>query len=116
LAIAFADSASAGWLERLIGVFAVSLPLLLITLFIPGAFGGGDIKLMAVCGFALGWRLALLAAFIGILTGGIYGVYLLAAKKKERKEHFAFAPFLSLGCAVSLLFGESILSWYLSLF
>ena len=36
--------------ERLIGFFSVSLPLFAITLAVPGAFGGGDIKLMAYVG------------------------------------------------------------------
>lgn len=32
--------------SRIIGIFSVSVPLLVMTLLIPGAFGGGDIKLM----------------------------------------------------------------------
>lgn len=36
--------------SRLIGVVCVSIPMLLLTLAVPGAFGGGDIKLMGACG------------------------------------------------------------------
>jgi leader peptidase (prepilin peptidase)/N-methyltransferase len=44
-----------GWLEYVIGFFAVSLPLLLILLISGGrGIGGGDVKLMAVCGLFLG--------------------------------------------------------------
>ena len=39
--------------DRLIGAAAVSLPMLLIAIAIEGAFGGGDIKLMAASGFLL---------------------------------------------------------------
>ncbi len=101
--------------ERLVGFLSVSLPLTLITLAVPGAFGGGDIKLMAVCGLLLGWKLNLLSLLLAVLTGGIYGMYLLAVKKKGRKEHFAFGPFLCLGMSASLLWGSQIINWYLVL-
>jgi len=92
--------------------FCVSVPLLLLTLLIPGAFGGGDIKLMAACGFFLGWKLNLIALAIGIFTGGIWGIWLLATKKKERKEHFAFGPFLCVGVVCAWFLGERLLDWY----
>jgi leader peptidase (prepilin peptidase)/N-methyltransferase len=31
--------------------------------------GGGDVKLMAVCGLFLGWKLVLFAFFLGCLLG-----------------------------------------------
>lgn len=102
-------------LERAIGIISVSVPLLLITMAIPGAFGGGDIKLMAACGVFLGWKLSLIALFLAILTGGIYGMILLAGRKKGRKDHFAFGPFLCIGMTVSFLVGEQLLSWYLGI-
>lgn len=102
--------------ERAVGVLSVSLPLLLISLAVEGAFGGGDIKLMAACGLFLGWKLNLVALFFALMGGGAYGVYLLAAKKKGRKDHFAFGPFLCAGAALSLFLGERVLSWYLGFF
>lgn len=104
------------WIDRGIGVFAVALPMLIITMIIPGAFGGGDIKLCAAVGGFLGWKLMLLAGFIAILTGGIYGVYLLATKKKDKTQHFAFGPFLAVGMILSTYIGNDIISWYLSMF
>ena len=104
---------NAAWPERLIGALAVSVPMLLLTLLIADAFGGGDIKLMAAGGLFLGWKLILAAAALAILGGGLYGGYLLAAKKKGRKDHFAFGPFLCAGMALSLLFGQSLIDWYI---
>lgn len=104
-----------GLVERLIGSFAVSVPLLLIAIAIPGAFGGGDIKLMAAAGLFLGWKQVIVALLIAILTGGFYGIYLLAAKKKERKDHFAFGPFLCAGIAVAVFAGTQLMEWYLGL-
>ncbi len=103
-----------GLLSRVIGIVAISLPMLLLTLFIPDAFGGGDIKLMAVAGFMLGWGDTLLAAFIGILLGGAVAVYLLL--KKTTAKHMAFGPYLCIGIMTALLFGDIIIRSYLNLF
>lgn len=104
------------YVNALIGFFMVSLPMLVITLLIPGAFGGGDIKLMAACGIYLGWKNTLLAFFLAVVGGGIYGAYLLATRKKGKKEHFPFGPFLCVGMGIALLWGEGILKWYLNIF
>lgn len=102
--------------QRLIGALCVSVPMFALTLAIPGAFGGGDIKLMAAAGLFLGWKLCLLSMFLAVLAGGIYGIYLLAAKKKDRREHFAFGPFLCAGMAAAIFWGEALLRWYLQLY
>ena len=103
-----------GILSRVIGIFAISLPMLILVLFIPEAFGGGDIKLMAVAGFMLGWDHTLLAAFIGLLLGGAVAVVLLA--KKTPDKHMPFGPYLCIGIMTALLFGDIIIKWYLNLF
>ena len=90
--------------ERVAGFAGVSLPLLVITLFAPGAFGGGDIKLMAAGGFFLGFRLTLLGFVVAVLAGAVYGVWLLMKKKKAKNESFAFGPFLCGGMAVALMY------------
>ena len=70
---------------------------------------------MAACGLFLGWKITLVSAALAILFGGIYGCYLLAAKKADRKAHFAFGPFLCIGMAIGLLYGIRLIDWYLSL-
>ena len=98
-----------GFVARLIGAFCISVPLLLITVLVPGSFGGGDIKLMAACGLFLGWKLALVSAFLAFLLGSAYGIYLLAAKKADRKTRFAFGPFLCVGMEIGLLWGQKLI-------
>ena len=102
----------ADWLPHIIGALCVSVPMFLLCLVIDGAFGGGDIKLMAAAGLFLGWQNTLLAMFFGIVFGGIYGIYLLAAKKAGKKDHFAFGPFLCAGIVIAMLFGGPVLEWY----
>ena len=101
---------------HVIGFFAIALPMYLLSIVIRDCFGGGDIKLMAVCGLALGWKLITLAMFIALVFGGGYAVYLLKAQKAGRKSHFAFGPFLVAGIIIALLAGNQILGWYFSLF
>lgn len=104
-----------GIADRLIGMVCVSVPMLVLALIIPGAFGGGDIKLMAGCGLFLGWKATLVSAAIAILLGGGYGIWLLAAKKAERKSHFAFGPFLCIGMAAAVMYADDLIGAYLSL-
>ncbi len=106
-----------GIAERLIGVVSVSVPMILIVLAVPGGFGWGDIKMMAAAGLLLGWKGNVTAFFIAVILGGAYGVFLLAAKKKGRKDHFAFGPFLSVGIAISLFTdaGASWIDWYIDM-
>ncbi|MDY5985746.1 MAG: A24 family peptidase [Lachnoclostridium sp.] len=87
-------------IDRVAGVFSISLPLLLIAVIVPGAFGGGDVKLVASSGFMIGWRLSLHAFVIAVLTGGVYAGWLLLTGKGTRKSVFAFGPFLCFGIIV----------------
>jgi leader peptidase (prepilin peptidase)/N-methyltransferase len=103
-------------LSHIIGFFSIALPLLLLTLLIPGAFGGGDIKLLAVCGFMLGWQMTLLAFFIALLLGGSYAIYLMLSGKRKRGEHMVFGPAICIGIAISIYFGRIILEFYLQFF
>jgi len=105
-----------GLASRLIGIAAAAVPLFLIAFFIEGAFGFGDVKLMAAAGLFLGWQNTLVALFIGIVIGGIVGVVLLATKKKSRKDHFAFGPSLCIGIGTAMFFGSTIINLYLGTF
>ena len=80
--------------ERVLGMFVVSVPMLLAALLSPGGFGGGDIKLMAAGGLFLGWEGNVLAAVLGIFAGGIWGLYLLLFKRADRRDVFPFGPCL----------------------
>ena len=103
-------------LSRFIGLFSIALPMILISLIKPGAFGGGDINLMAVCGFMLGWQLILVAFFIGLVICGSIAIFFLLSGKRKIGEHIVFGPSLCVGIAVSIYFGNEILSWYLSFY
>lgn len=102
-------------IDRLIGAVIIAVPMLILALIIPGAFGGGDIKLMAVSGFFLGLAPIVTAAFIGLLTGGGYAFIQLRRKKLDKTSSFAFGPFLAIGLVIAAFFGDAIANWYLGL-
>lgn len=104
------------FIERITGIFIVSLPMYILNIFIEDSFGGGDIKLMAATGLLLGWKLNLLGFFIAIFIGGSYGIYLLLSKKAEKGMHIPFGPCLGLGITYSMLFGIQTINWYLNFF
>ncbi|NLX70600.1 MAG: prepilin peptidase [Clostridiales bacterium] len=90
----------------------------IISLFIfrKQGMGGGDIKLMATVGLYLGWRLTALALVLSVYIGGITGLLLLITRMKKRGDYIAYGPFLVIGSFVAMLYGESIIDWYLSSF
>lgn len=102
-----------GLSSRLLGSLCVSGPLLLTALAIPGAFGGGDIKLTAAGGLFLGVKSTLVSAVIAFLLGGLYSVWILAGKKGNKKTAVAFGPFLCAGMAAGVLWGNRLADWYL---
>ena len=102
--------------ERLIGIFVLSLPMFILAFAIGGAFGGGDIKLMAACGFLLGWQGTVLAFFLGVVTAGAVAISMIFRKKVKKGAQMPFGPHLCFGITASLLFGQELISWYMGFF
>ena len=98
-------------INRGIGIVAVSVPMFILA-FMIGGFGGADVKLMAVCGFLLGWQTLLIAFFLGVLTGGAAAIIKLVLKKVKRKDQMVFGPYLCFGITAAMLYGDRILSLY----
>jgi leader peptidase (prepilin peptidase)/N-methyltransferase len=108
------------WANYVTGMLAGGLPLLLIALLCrlilkKEAFGGGDVKLMAAAGLIIGWKLVITSYVIGIITGAVFGVILLSTRRKKREDAMPFGPFLALGIAASVFFGNELINWYLGL-
>lgn len=100
--------------ERLFGFFIVSLPMYVCNRLFHDSFGGGDIKLIALCGFFLGWQRCVVAACIAVILGGISAIYLLIYKNESIKLHIPFGPYLSIGVMLSLFYGYDLIEWYIA--
>jgi leader peptidase (prepilin peptidase)/N-methyltransferase len=75
-------------------------------LFKKESMGGGDIKLLAMAGSLLGWKLVVLTFFLAPLLAVIPGLVVLVFK---RSHVIPYGPFLSLALVVSLFFGNEII-------
>jgi leader peptidase (prepilin peptidase)/N-methyltransferase len=77
--------------------------------------GMGDVKMLAMIGAFLGWKLALLTLMMASLCGTIIGVLLIVTKRGGMKYALPFGTFLALGAAAAATVGPAILDWYLGL-
>ncbi len=107
---------SVPWLESVIGVALGGGLFLVVILASRGGMGGGDLKLAAMLGAFLGWKVMLLSILIAVLAGGAVAVVLLASGRAGRKDPIPFGPFLAAGGLVGLFWGPPLLEWYLSAF
>lgn len=78
--------------------------------------GQGDAKLAAAIGANLYLPLSLLSFFLSVFIGGIISIALLVSRKRAGRSAIPFGPYLVLGAVISLLFGQSLLAWYLHYF
>jgi len=70
------------------------------------SMGGGDVKLLAMIGAFLGWKVALLTFFLAPFFGAIIGIVNLIIRKQHT---IPYGPFLSLAAFVSLFWADRIL-------
>ena len=70
------------------------------------AMGMGDVKLMAMVGGVLGWKLAVITFFLAPFFALLVNIPLLLSGGLERDHKIPYAPFLSLAALVSIPFQE----------
>jgi len=77
------------------------------------AMGLGDVKMMFMVGAYLGWRLTILTIFVGVLSGSLIGILLMARqRRRDMQMLLPFGVFLGLGSIAALLFGAQLAEWY----
>ncbi|MFP3154207.1 prepilin peptidase [Lachnospiraceae bacterium ZAX-1] len=97
---------------HLIGAIAVSLPLYGIYLISNAtAIGGGDIKFLVGAGVLLGWKLIILAFVTACILGTIVHGFRMIIGKASRTVRLG--PYLAAGAALSWLFGNAAIAWYI---
>ena len=74
--------------------------------------GGGDVKLMAMVGAFLGWKMVFPVLFIASLFGSVYGLILMT-RGGNAKTAVAFGSFLAPSATMVLLVGERLWALYL---
>ena len=76
--------------------------------------GHGDFKLLALFGAWLGWQLLPLLILMASAVGAIIGISLMVFKNHQREQAIPFGPYLAVAGFITLLWGNSIWSWYLN--
>ena len=110
--------------EHLIGLVCVSVPF-----FVFGELSGwyfrkykeadvrrgielGDTLIMAAGGLMIGWKAAVISAFIGVILAAVAGII---NKMRSGESKFAFGPYLAIGLFLGALFGTQMMDWYIAL-
>ncbi len=109
------------WQEVFLGILAGGGSLFFFALlgeflFRKESMGMGDVKLAAVLGAFLGWKLVLFALFVGFFFALVVGLVLMLPARKEASLYLPMAPFLTLGSIFFLYWGAPIIHWYWQLF
>lgn len=114
----FFEGGFSGLLKGMVPALVLGGALLLLSLVMDkvlgrDSLGGGDIKLVGMLGLYFSLPCGLLMLLLSCVAGLIFAAVIVRAKKNLP---FAFGPAISVGAFVTLLFGEQIVGWYLSLF
>lgn len=107
---------SLGW--SLFGLFVgggsiYAMGMLGDIMFKKESMGGGDVKLMAMVGAFMGWKLALMTFFLAPFFGAVYGI---VEKIRTKDSAIAYGPFLVLAALLNLFYSDRILHWILHIY
>lgn len=89
-----------------VGLLILSMP------FGKGAFGLGDVKMIALIGFVVGPASLLVGIFIGSVVAGLLAATLILSGLKNRKDFIPHGPFLAIGAVIALFWGPEIWDIY----
>ena len=118
--IVFSFFAEPGWRASLIGVLVGGGVLFGVAEVYyrvrhEEGLGMGDVKMLAMVGAFLGWKLTLLTLMLASLSGTVIGLLLIVSGKGGMKYALPFGTFLALGAAAAATVGQPLLTWYLGL-
>jgi leader peptidase (prepilin peptidase)/N-methyltransferase len=110
-----------GWRDSLIGIAVgggVLYAIAEVYYRIRGheGLGMGDVKLLAMIGAFLGWKLVLLTLVLASFSGSIIGLAVIASSRGDMKHALPFGTFLAIGAVISTVWGPSIVDWYVGFY
>jgi leader peptidase (prepilin peptidase)/N-methyltransferase len=75
--------------------------------------GMGDVKMLAMIGAFIGWKLMIVTLMMASFAGSVVGLLLIASRKGDMKYALPFGTFLAMGAALAVTIGPGLLAWYL---
>lgn len=100
--------------EHIIGGLIISVPMLVLAYATKG-FGSGDVLLYFTSGLLIGSAPVQMSFVLACIIGSIWGIFLIAIKKKGRKDAMPFVPSIAIGLITSVLYGDQIMQWYMGI-
>ncbi len=112
--IVFKYSLGASFVDLLYGALVGGGFIGFLVLVTKGkGMGVGDIKLVFLLGFILGWPNILVGLICAFILGAIVGTLLVISSVKKMKSSIPFGPFLIAGFYFALFYGSRVIDWYL---
>ena len=78
--------------------------------------GMGDVMMMLMVGAYLGLSRTILTLLLSSVVGAIFGLLLMKFRGKDMKFALPFGSFIAPAAFVALIWGNQLITWYLSLF
>lgn len=78
--------------------------------------GMGDVKMLAMIGAFLGWKMVLVTLVLSSFSGALIGVGLIALQRGTMKLALPFGTFLAAGAVAAMLVGQPLADWYAGFF
>ncbi|WP_017472730.1 prepilin peptidase [Amphibacillus jilinensis] len=104
------------WWSPILGAIIGFGLIFLIIIVSKGGMGAGDMKYFALLGIIFGYPSILLVFLLATFYGALVNTVLLLMRRVDRKSKVPFGPYISLAVLTVLIYGESIIDWYVSLF
>lgn len=79
------------------------------------AMGMGDVKFAAVAGLFLGWKVILIALYLGFVLALLAVIVMKLMQKLNRDTRIPLGPFLAGGLMLFVLFGDYLTQLYIAL-
>jgi leader peptidase (prepilin peptidase) / N-methyltransferase len=110
-----------GWRDALIGAVAGGGVLWLIAwgyerVRHQEGMGFGDVKMLAMIGAFLGWKLMLLTLIFASFLGSLTGLTLIAMRRGDLGSKLPFGTFLGVSAVAAAVVGDSVIGWYLGFY
>lgn len=74
--------------------------------------GGGDVKMLAMIGAFLGWKLVIVTLVFSSIAGSLVGVLLILTRRGGMKYALPYGTFLAIAALVASLYGAQLVDWY----
>ena len=78
--------------------------------------GGGDVKMLAMIGAFLGWKLVLVTLVFSSFAGAVIGLAGDRVAPGDLQYALPYGTFLALAGLIASLYGDRIVAWYVGFY